>query len=79
MAGDGQWWKLTHAGMLPRGPTKAKRTTLRKEPLENGSMRLYLQGMKAGQHPKQKDKYESQHGIMAPFARAIIDVTGRPP
>jgi hypothetical protein len=58
---------------------KAECTTLRKEPLENGSVSLYVQGMKAGQHPKRKDKCESQHGIMAPFARAVIDVKWGPP
>jgi hypothetical protein len=49
------------------------------ELLENSSARLYLQGMKAEQLPKQKVKYESQHGIMAPLARSIIDIMWRPP
>jgi hypothetical protein len=34
--------------------------------------------MKAGEPPKWKDKFESQHGIMAPLSRAIIYITGRP-
>jgi hypothetical protein len=35
--------------------------------------------MKAGQHPKWKDKCWGHCGIVVPFAKAVIDVIGRPP
>jgi hypothetical protein len=49
---------------------------LRKEQVDN-NMGLILQGMKAGQCLKQK-MYHSQCGVVVPFTRAIIDITGRP-
>jgi hypothetical protein len=42
-------------------------------------MGLILQGVKAGQCPKKKDKSQGQYGVLAPFTRAVINITGRPP
>jgi hypothetical protein len=42
-------------------------------------MGLILEEVKAGQCPKDKDKSQGQYGVLAPYTRAIMDITGRPP
>jgi hypothetical protein len=76
MAGDHQWWKRISGDTPSRGPWKIECTAPRREPLHDAHMGLILQGVKAGQCPKKKDKSQGQYGVLASYTRAIMDITG---
>jgi hypothetical protein len=69
MAEDHHWWKHTNGGTSPKGPCKMEHTTLRREQ-EDNNVGSILQGKKAGQLPKPKEKDEGQYSLVVPFARA---------
>jgi hypothetical protein len=73
-----QWWKQTSGDTHTRGPWEIECTSPRREQLHDGYMGLILQGVKSGQCSK-KDKNQGQFGVLAPFTRAVIGITGRPP
>jgi hypothetical protein len=50
-----------------------------RDQLHAGHMGLILQGVKAGQCPRKKDKSQGQYCVLAPFIMAVIDITRRPP
>jgi hypothetical protein len=77
MAGDHQLWKYNKGDALKRIVVLKMR-----HPKEGAVEKQHHTGytrMKVGHCPNQRKKQWGQYVIAVPFARAIIDITGRPP
>jgi hypothetical protein len=77
MAGDHWWWK--HTEVCPWGSWWGECASVRRGQLDDGIVGLVLQIVKVTQCWKWKDRCWGQCGVVVPFTRVVINVTGRPP
>lgn len=69
VAGERRRWKRTNGGAPSGSSCWTELTALR-------SMGLIVEGIKAGQRVLRKDKIRGQYGVVEPYTRMAVGVTG---